>query len=80
MSKRILSYRGLSFWDGFSSVMDIFGEANLPKANTILSGAEADRIALQGDLQRIGGDFQKAIATEIGNGRKGIYLECPGEA
>ena len=42
--------------------MDIFGEANLPKADTILSGAEADRIALQGDLQRIGRDFQKAIA------------------
>lgn len=53
---------GLSFWSGVSSLADVLGEATLPEADDILSGPEADRAALQDDLQRIGKDFQKVIA------------------
>ncbi len=60
---QLSSFRlGLSFWSGFSSLADVLGEATLPESDDVLSDPEADRAALEGDLQRIGKDFQKVIA------------------
>ena len=53
----------LSFWSGIASLADPLGEAARPlQTDEILSGPEADRVALEGDLQRIGGDFRRAMA------------------
>jgi len=54
---------GLSFWSGIASLSDPLGEAaQFLETEEILSGPEADRAALEGDLQRIGGDFLRAMA------------------
>ena len=53
----------LSFWSGIASLADPLGEAARSlQTDEILSGPEADRAALEGDLQRIGGDFRRAMA------------------
>ena len=54
---------GLSFWSGFASLADPLGEAARSlETDEILSGPKADRAALAGDFERIGGDFRRAMA------------------
>lgn len=56
-------HSGLSFWSGIASLADPLGEAARPlEADEILSGPESDRVALEGDLHRIGGDFRRVMA------------------
>ena len=57
MKNRIFDNRISSFWSGVCSVADIWGE--IPPG---LSGPQADKIALEGDFRRIGGDLRRAIS------------------
>ena len=52
-----------SFWTGFSSILNVFGNQN--KFNTSKSGQEADCKALKSDWEMIGKDIQNAIDKDF---------------
>lgn len=52
-----------SFWKGFSSVLNIFGNQN--KFNSSKSGQEADYNALKSDWEMIGQDIQNTMNNDF---------------
>ncbi len=51
-----------SFWTGFSSVFNVFGDSD--KFNTSKSGEEADLKALMSDWEMVGEDIRTSISEE----------------
>ena len=49
-----------TFWTGFSSVLNMFGEKDI--LNTSKSATEADRKAIQSDWEMIGKDIKDVMS------------------